>query len=360
MPVMKDLDTAWLRHVVLGDGPRSELLSNLAGLVDAGIPVYDALATMEKVFRKESDRRADILADIMKRLHEGKTVAEALRPWVVAHESQMLGSITRGVDLGSALRNAAGLTESRRRIVGAVTGAMAYPAVLLMVGTAMLLVFSTQVIPTLAQLIPADKWTGLGLFYHGLSSAVRHYGFLMLLAALALLAAAMLSLPRWKPGRARRWLDRRLPPYNLYQTYQGAILLITISIMMRSGIPMGDAVQILWDNNPSPWFRAHLALIRRKLEQGAGVRLAALDNPIFPVDVRIAVALFDRLSDPDKAMARLGTQAAESAEKSAKKIGIYANAAVLVLVGLLVGGVIPAVMSVVMNFYTQVTTVMRL
>ena len=150
------------------------------------------------------ERDADILADIMKRLHEGKTVAEALRPWVASHESQMLGSITRGVDLGSALRNAAGLTDSRRRIVGAVTGAMAYPAVLLMVGTAMLLVFSTQVIPTLAQLIPADKWTGLGLFYHGLSSAVRHYGFLMLLAALALLAAAMLSLPRWKPGRARR------------------------------------------------------------------------------------------------------------------------------------------------------------
>ena len=53
-------------------------------------------------------------------------------------------------------------------------------------------------------------------------------------------------------------------------------MLITISIMMRSGIPMGDAVQILWDNNPSPWFRAHLALIRRKLEQGADVRLAAL------------------------------------------------------------------------------------
>ena len=85
-----------------------------------------------------------------------------------------------------------------------------------------------------------------------------------------------------------------------------------------------------------------------------------MDNPVFPTDVRIAVALFDRLSDPDKAMARLGIQAAESAEKNAKKIGAAANAVVLVLVGMLVGGIIPAVMSVVMKFYTQATTAMRL
>lgn len=360
MPNTKNAKKTWLRLTVFGDGPRSELLANLAGLVDAGIPVYEALAAMEKVFRKENDRRADILADIMRRLHDGKTIADAMRPWIAAHEAQMLGAISRGVDLGSALRNASSLTESRRRIVGAVTGSMGYPVVLLLVGIAMLLVFSTQVIPVLAQLIPVEKWSGLGLFYHGVSTAVRSYGLAMLCAALLLVAAAIGSLSRWKPGRARSWLDAHLPPYNLYQVYQGAILLITLSIMMRSGIAMGDAVQILWDNNPSPWFRTHLALIRHKLEQGAGIRLAALDNPVFPTDVRIAVALFDRLSDPDKAMARLGVQAAESAEKTAKRIGATANATVMLVVGLLVGGVMPAVTTVIMNFYTQVTTSMRL
>ncbi len=350
----------WLRLAVFGDGPRGEFLGNLAGLVDAGIPVYDALQEMERVFRRQRDRRADILLDAMRRLHDGRTVGEALRPWLAAHEAQMLGATTRGVELGAALRNAADLTGSRQRIVGAVTGSMGYPLVLLLVGAGMMAVFATQVIPTLGGLIPAGQWDGLGLFYHRLSSLVRNHGLAISGLALAALAAALWSLPVWRPDRLRGFLDRHVPPWNLYQVYQGAIMLITLSTMMRAGIAMGDAVRILWDNTPSPWFRAHLDGIRRKLEQGAGVRLAALDSPVFPADVRVAVALFDRLGDPDKAMARLGTQAAESAEKAAKKIGAAANAAVLLLVGALVGGVIPAIMSVVMKFYTQATGAMRL
>ena len=360
MPTLEKLQKAWLRLAVFGDAPRSEFLANLAGLVDAGIPVYDALQEMEKAFRRQRDRRAGILLDVMRRLHDGDTADAALRPWLAAHEAQMLAATARGVELGTALRNAAALTASRQRIVGAVTGSMGYPVVLLIVGAVMMVVFSTQVIPTLGQLIPANKWEGLGLFYHRLSALVVGHGLAILGLSLAGLAAAFWSLPQWKPGRARRFLDRHAPPWNLYQVYQGAIMLITLSTMMRSGIPMGDAVRILWDNNPSPWFRAHLAVIRQKLEQGAGVRLAALDNPIFPADVRIAVALFDRFSEPDAAMERLGVQAAESAEKAAKKIGAAANAAVLLLVGALVGGIIPAIMGVVMKFYTQATTAMRL
>jgi hypothetical protein len=103
-----------------------------------------------------------------------------------------------------------------------------------------------------------------------------------------------------------------------------------------------------------------LSGIRKKMETGEGVRLAALDSPLFQADVRIAVALFDRLPDPDSSMAQLGVRAAESAEKTAKKIGSAAGAAVLVLVGLLVGGVIPAVMSVIMSFYTEMTTTMKM
>jgi type II secretory pathway component PulF len=211
---------------------------------------------MEKVFRREGDGRAGILSDIMKRLHDGKPLSEALRPWVASHEAQMLGSISRGVDLGTALRNAAALTQSRQRIVGAITGSMTYPAVLLMVGTGMLLVFSTQVIPTLAQLIPVGKWTGLGLFYHGLSTLVQDHGLAILAVTVVSGVASVWSLPRWKPDPVRRWLDGHLPPWNLYRVYQGAIVLVTVSIMMRSGVAMGDAVQILWDNNQAAWVRA--------------------------------------------------------------------------------------------------------
>lgn len=351
---------AWRRLATFGDGPRSEFLSNVAGLVDAGIPVYDALQEMGRAFRKGGDPRAEIVTDIAARLERGSSAAEAFRPWLAPHEAMILDAATRGVELGAALRNAAYLTESRKRILGAVLGALGYPAVLLGVGAGMLLVFAYQVIPTLAKLIAAERWSGLGAVYLALSHLVRDHGLWILAGLVAALVMISRSLPRWKPGVARAWLDRRLPPWNLFQIYNGALLLVSLSIMMRSGIPMADAVGILWDNTPAAWLRAHLGRIRRRLEEGGGVRLAALDSPVFPGDIRIAIALFDRFSEPDKAMERLGRQAVESAERSARKIGALANAAVLLLVGGLIGGVIPAVMSVVMEFYQQATTSMRM
>lgn len=345
----------WLRLAFFQDKPRGEFLANLAGLVNAGIPVYDALTIMAKVYGKEGDGRAPIMADIARRLEEGSaSVADAMRPWLAAHEAMILSSSARGVELGAALRNAAHLTENRRRIVGSVASAMGYPAILLTIGAAMLWVFAAKVIPTLAKLISAEHWHGLGAFYYALSTQIRSGGSLVLTLALVLAALAIRSLSRWRPGRTRAWLDIRLPPWNLYQVYQGAILLISLSIMMRSGIPMYDAVNVVRQNHPrNAWLRTHLDAILRKLEEGAGVRLSALDSPIFHRDVRVAVALFDRFSEPDRAMERLGTQAGESAEKSAKRIGAVANAVVLLLVGGLVGGVVPAVMSVAMEFFNQ-------
>jgi type II secretory pathway component PulF len=350
----------WRRLTVFGDRPRGEFLANLAGIVDSGIPVYDALQEMARVLRREQDPRAAILGAMVRRLRAGQSLAEAMRPWLAAHEAMMVDASGKGVVLNAALRHAAELTAARARIVGAITGSLGYPAVLLAVGAVMLWVFGTQVIPILAQLLSADRWTGLGAFYFWLSNLIVHHGGLILLLGLAAFGAALVSLPRWKPDRLRSWLDRRLPPWNLYQVYQGAIILISIATMMRSGIAMSDAVDILQANARAPWLKAHLRTLRRRLEEGGGVRLAALNHPIFPTDVRIAVALFDKFSEPDQAMARLGVQAGDSAEKAAQRIGQTANAAVLVGMGLLLGGFIGAVFSVVMQFYTDTLTHLRL
>jgi type II secretory pathway component PulF len=348
----------WRRWTAFGDRRRGEFLVNLAGLVDAGIPVYDALLEMARVLNREKDPRAPILADIAARLEAGRSLAEALRPWLASHEAMMVDASSRGVALNAALRHAAELTLARTRIVGAITGALGYPAVLLVVGAAMLWVFGTQVIPTLTQILAADRWTGLAAFYHGLSSLIVNHGGLIGLGAMGTATAALASLSRWKPDRFRRWLDGRVPPWNLYQVYQGAILLISIATMMRSGIAMADAVDILSANATAPWLKSHLRGLRRRLEEGGGVRLAALNLSVFPTDVRIAVALFDKFSEPDTAMSELGIKAAESAEHSARRIGALANGAVLVGTGLLLAGFIAAVFSVVMTFYNQMMSKM--
>ena len=350
----------WLRMAYFGGGPRNDFLSILAGLVDAGVDLNKALTEMHRVFAQEGDAKADIIADILSRLQDGDAMHRAFAPWLEPHESILLASASQGVDLGTAMRNAADLTASRGRIVSAILSPLAYPAVLLLIGAVVLLVFSYQVIPALSTIIPADKWKGLGLLYVQASGAIRHYGIHMLWAIIIMISVMTLSLGRWKPtGAMRKWVDKHLPPWNLYQLYHGAILLRSMATMMKSGIAMGDAVALLQGNAKSEWFKYYLDAIKRKFVQGEGIRLAALNQPIFIRDTRISIVLFDRLSDQDSAMERLGVQAVESAERSAKKIGTGLNFFALMLIGALLGGVIPAIMSVVSDFSSQSSTMRR-
>jgi type II secretory pathway component PulF len=97
----------WRRLTAFGDRPRGEFLSNLAGIVDSGIPVYDALQEMARVLRREKDPRAAILGAMVRRLDAGQSLAEAMRPWLAAHEAMMVDASGKGVLLNAALRHAA-------------------------------------------------------------------------------------------------------------------------------------------------------------------------------------------------------------------------------------------------------------
>jgi type II secretory pathway component PulF len=352
---LSDFRRRWLKASAFGDAARTEFLATLAGLVDTGIPVYDALIEMRRVMRRENNSRHEILGDIIAGMDRGMALGLAMKPWLADHETMMLGAVQRGVSLNDALSHAANLTRARNAIIGSIAGALGYPIVLIKIGVAMLAVFGGFVIPILAGIVPEDGWTGIGALFRDLSSLVVNHGIAIGFCAVLTLVAAIGSLPRWQPDAVRTWLDHRIPPWNLYRAYASSILLISIATQIRAGIPISDAIDGLYSTSENAWLRDHLNGIRKRLREGGGVRLAALIRPIFSSDVRIALSLYDRFSDADTAMIMLGTQAADSAQKTASRIGKTLNAAVLLFTGLLLAGFVLAVFSVVGGFFARVT-----
>ncbi|HIJ64217.1 MAG TPA: hypothetical protein HPQ04_16115, partial [Rhodospirillaceae bacterium] len=196
---------------------RLRLYRKLASLLRTGMPLPKALDTLWRVASDDGRRPHLPLAlatDRWRRqVYDGNSIGRILADWVPDREWMMVEAGSG--NLAEALEDAAALTETSRRMVAAVIGAIAYPTFLVVLLGIILWIFSVQAIPAFAQVKPMEQWTGLAAAMAVMSQLV-HAGLLPLATAAALaVALALWSLSRWT-GAWRSQFDR-FGPWSLYR-----------------------------------------------------------------------------------------------------------------------------------------------
>jgi type II secretory pathway component PulF len=176
-----------------------------------------------------------------------------------------LGRLPEGLEL------AAGLLAARQKIVGSVVSALAYPIFLFGVCMLLLGVVSIMVMPKFAMLSDPAKWHGAAAAFYKMTSFVASFaGAVTLLALLALIATALLTLPVWT-GRLRLYVES-VPPWSIYRLTVGSVWLYTLSTLMRSGIQLSHILENMINSETvSPYLRERILAI--SIENGTGKNL---------------------------------------------------------------------------------------
>ncbi|HET7603437.1 MAG TPA: type II secretion system F family protein [Gemmatimonadales bacterium] len=163
---------------------------SLVSLVNAGLPVERAFAASVPLAR---GRLRQLLADVHRAIHEGSSVAAALKAGMGLVPSVIVGMIGAGEragQLGTALDRAASHLEQEAELLGRLRQSLAYPAMLAVTGTVSVLVIGAVVVPRFAVLL-ADLGQVLPLSTRLLlagSSILTRHGFVLALFAAALAA----------------------------------------------------------------------------------------------------------------------------------------------------------------------------
>ena len=213
--------------------------------------------------------------------------------------------------------------------------AVIYPVIMIMVFYAMLYGFSVHVVPILSAILPPEKWPFLGKMLYATSTTIQKYGIYLFVGFIVGLWAFIYSLPRWT-GALRRRLDR-YPPWVLYRDFSGAMLIVSLSTLMRSGVSLRSSLERALRYS-SPWLGWHVREIL--------VRLSRPNSSTFGEAFQTGVVnqyLEDRIQDaaerrnPVEAFVKIGVgsidRLAASIEASASKL----NSALLVVCGLILG-----------------------
>jgi len=199
----KNLDLfAFARRVSVGDV--AMMTRQLATLVTAGIPLVEAVAALTEQVEKLELKR--VLTQVRDRLNEGLSLAKALEPHPKIFPNLYVNMVAAGEASGTleqVLSRLSDFMENQSKLRGKVGAALAYPALMVVIGTGLISIMMVVVVPKVtsifASLDRALPWyTELLIDVSSAMSSAQMFGGVMMIATVNLARAALAVGPDGK------------------------------------------------------------------------------------------------------------------------------------------------------------------
>jgi general secretion pathway protein F len=177
----------------------------LATLVGAGIPLVEAVSALVEQMDKPDLQR--VLTQVRDRLNEGQSLAKALEAHPKVFPALYVNMVAAGEASGTleqVLIRLADFQENQAKLRGKVTAALAYPVLMIIIGTALISVMMVAVVPKVtsifASLGQALPWyTATLIFVSDVVSSNEMVGMLLTMGTLTAIRKAM-TKPTTKSG----------------------------------------------------------------------------------------------------------------------------------------------------------------
>jgi len=221
----------------------------LAVLVGAGIPLVDSLTAL--VEQVDHERLKRILSDVKQRVNEGSSLADALVAHPKVFSTLYVNMIRAGESSGAleiVLVRLADFTEGQARLRSKVIGTLTYPAAMLVIGSIILGILFTVVIPKITKVFEDAKvtlpWTTQALI--GFSTFVHDWWWALGIC----LALAVYAGRRWRqsPAGRARW-DEWVLTIPIFGTLLRQLAIArfsrTLATLLKSGVPLLTAMDIV-------------------------------------------------------------------------------------------------------------------
>ncbi len=223
-------------------------LRQLATLISSGLPLVESLSGV--IDQSEEPKLRKIFTQVRERVLEGNSLAQAMsaHPGIFSHiHVNMVRAGETGGALDIILRRLADFSERRLKLKKRIESAMTYPIFLLLISSVILIFLMTFVMPKVVGIFKGMKlalpWSTQVLIF--VTYVISNYWWLLALGAVGL-AGLIAALVRTETG-ARAWDRIKMGFPLLGRLHRKAVIARftrTLSILLKSGIPLVDALEI--------------------------------------------------------------------------------------------------------------------
>ncbi|WP_149497497.1 type II secretion system F family protein [Roseiconus lacunae] len=318
----------------------TSVISELAMLLHAGIPMLDALDTMTD--QHTGAMRTALLA-VRERVAAGESLAVALRSRRDSFDDATIQMVEVGENAGNldaVLTQVAEFKQRQSRFTDAVTTALLYPAFLVCFGAAAAVFLMTSVLPplleNLEETLPTLPFpTRIAKL---LSEGLLNYRWWWL-GGLLVLSVVGVSVVRHPAGRrvVDRWM-LRVPVLGPMFVKQGISRIATIiATLSRSGVELTRAFELAERSVNNVVFRTALRDCGTRISAGEDIADALSQSGVFPP---LAVRVFSvgqETGKLDEMLFRLADDYDEQVKTSSARITALVEPVLILVLAAMVG-----------------------
>jgi len=320
----------------------------LASLVASGLPLERALASLSTEAERETER--NLVADLRAEVNSGSTFAKAL----ARHPGEFSGIFVAVVgageqsgSLGTVLEHLANDLEDQQALNAKLLGAALYPAIVSLVALCIVIFLVTYVVPQVASVFAGSKRALplLTVLMLGVSSFVRSYGWLLLLAAVAggVGLRVALKAPALRYQFDAAWLG--IPVVGkLARSFNTARFASTLAMLAGAGVPILKALQAAADTLSNQAMRQDAQDALVAVREGAPLASALAQKKRFPPLLSMFARLGEQTGQLPLMLQRAATQLSTEVQRRAMGLATLLEPLLIVAMGLIVMLIVLAVL----------------
>jgi len=320
----------------------------LAGLVASGLPLERALTALAD--EAEDERQHHLVAALRAEVNAGSTFARAL----AQHPREfseifcaVIGAGETSGSLGLVLERLADDLEAQQALRAKIVGAALYPAIVTMVAIVIVLFLVGYVVPQVAGVFAGTKRAlpFLTVAMMAVSDAVRHYGWLMLLALILVAGGARLMLAQaaFREKFDAAWLNLPLVG-RLARGYNAARFAGTLAMLAGAGVPILKALQAAAETLHNRALRADALDALVLVREGAPLASALAQKKRFPGLVAMFARLGEQTGQLPVMLQRAASQLSAEVQRRAMQLATILEPLLIVAMGLVVMLIVLAVL----------------
>ena len=295
----------------------------LAGLVDAGLPLERALTALAD--EAPTPRQQALVAALRAEVNAGSSFAQALAAHPAEFSPMYRAVIAAGEhsgQLGLVLERLADDLEARQALRSKVMAALLYPAIVSGIALLIVLFLLAYVVPQVASVFTTSQRALplLTVVMLAISQAVQAAWLWALLAALGAWLTIRLSLrqPAVREQWDAAWL--RLPVVGaLSRGYNAAQCARTLALLIGAGVPILKALQTAADTLPNTALRADLVEAQGLVREGAPLGKALAHRQRLPG----LLSMFARLGEQTGELPQMLQRAAQQLSNEVQRKSLY-------------------------------------
>ena len=314
-----------------------DFTERLVPLLEAGIPLEKSLAIIEETMERQQD--ANFIRDMRQGLHEGRKFSQLIRDRGNMFPRLYANVVEVGEEAGAlplVLKQLQTYLAERKEMRSYVVSASIYPMAIAFVCFGVVMFLLGFIVPKFGKILAKGKKEPAAVtqFLLDLSWMVQNYWYVIILAV-----ATIIFIPIYlsRNETYREHFDSFLLKIPLLGkiivTSNVSTLVKTLSVMLKSGVHLLQAVQISARVIPNSVVRNSISTVASRLRQGEKLSHALSQSEYLPKLVIKMLAVGEETGNVEDMMERVGSRYDSDLKAKIKNLLNLFEPAVIVCLG---------------------------